>query len=649
MRAAAAFALAALVGACWQPPRAPDGTVAIAGALWTTPAKPWRFPGALSQLVPDGETALALMSGRQIVRVDLRAGRILAAHAHPTFALAELRHLHDGRWLVTGTIAGAFAAALVEPTTLALTMLPIHGHPNANTLRTITGQLADGRVVLAGPGLPFAAYDPHTWLAGPTISDLGGYAAVVIERDSVLVMHLGKVVRYTPSGGLGADLESVGNIPIAAASGVLASRIYKRPGFAAKVETPDGKSLDLPAPVEQLALSADGARVATLGAGILSVVRVADGAELRRVDLGDMGRMTPASLVVEATRVIVTVGAGLRVVELATGGVTPDGGPPYGGVRAVAVSNEGRITALGSHAWTFDPDGGAVRVGAPLAGVTIVPPPLGEVGRYVTLAKGEPSTLELRDVTTGELTHRTTLEADASDAYIGPAGELVVAEASTPASLWHTTRGPLTRALWLAEVATVDDADPVTGLALLAVGGIVSVVRLRDAQVTLSLPVPGCDPYGSALLERGGRRAFTQSDDDLFVWDRTTGDEVASLHEPASPYSPDPVFVPDHDEILVTHGPELQLWSLVDNTARTVQVGSMFWSALSPDGKRAALVMMDGRTALLDLDVVRTAVPAHPVLPAHEPPSCGTGDPIGVPPPEPEPAESSNDGWDGAP
>lgn len=642
-----------LVGACWQPPRAPDGTVAIAGAIWTTPAKPWRYPGSLSRLVPDGDTALALMSGRQIVRIDLHTGRIVAAHPHATFAPSELRHLQDGRWLVTGTVAGAFAAALVDPGTLALTMIPIHGHPNANTREVITGQLADGRVVLGGPGIPFAAYDPHTWVAGPPIAELTGFTRVVVERDSVLVWSSGKLARYTPAGGVGADPQTIAGIPAASAKGVLAARVFRGSGAAAEVATPDGKTLALAAPVDAVALSADGTRVATLGGGVLRVVRVADGTELRRVDLGDMGRVTPAGLVVEDTRVIVTVGAGLRVVELATGAVTPDGGPPYGGLSAVAVANDGRITALGSHAWTLGPDGGAVRVGAALVGVSVVAPPLGEVDRYVVLAKGAPAALELHDVTTGEIAHRTPLEAEASDAYVGPAGELVVAESSTPVSVWHTSHGQLARALWLAEAASVDDADPVAGFALLAVGGIVSVVRLRDAQVVQSLPVPSCDPYGSALLERGGRRVFTLSDDDLFVWDRVTGDEVASLHEPESAYSPEPAFVPGHDEILVAHGPELQLWSLADNTARTVQVGSLFRSALSPDGKRAALVLMDGRTALLDLDVVRTAVPALAVRAAREPPTCGTGDPIGLPPPDPEPSEqpggNDNDGWDGTP
>ena len=121
MRAWGSMAAAvALVGACWQPPRAPDGTVAIAGAIWTTPAKPWRYPGAVSHLVPDGDTALALMASRQIARIDLRTGALLAVRAHPTFALAELLHLRDGRWLVAGTVDGAFAAALLDPRTLAL-------------------------------------------------------------------------------------------------------------------------------------------------------------------------------------------------------------------------------------------------------------------------------------------------------------------------------------------------------------------------------------------------------------------------------------------------------------------------------------------------------------------------------------------------
>ncbi len=134
------------------------------------------------------------------------------------------------------------------------------------------------------------------------------------------------------------------------------------------------------------------------------------------------------------------------------------------------------------------------------------------------------------------------------------------------------------------------------------------------------------------------------SDDDIYIWARATGDLLGSFHVPDSSWTLSAAFVPGHDEILVERGRSLALWSVHDQRVRTIELGSSYSYAVSPDGKRLALVLADGRTALVDLDVVRGAVPATPVVASSPPKTCPGGDPIASPPPDPDPLPSEENG-----
>ncbi len=106
---AMAAAWAALT-ACWTPPRAPDGSAAIPGALWTTPAKPWRFEQWVTLIVPDGATAMLAIGMHELVRLDLPTGRAIRVRAIPEPEIHALRHLADGRWLATARSTAASRA-----------------------------------------------------------------------------------------------------------------------------------------------------------------------------------------------------------------------------------------------------------------------------------------------------------------------------------------------------------------------------------------------------------------------------------------------------------------------------------------------------------------------------------------------------------
>jgi hypothetical protein len=559
----------------------------------------------------------------------------------PDFALHALRKLADGRWLATGQIGGGFAAATLDPATLAPMLLPVRGRMSALGATMVTAQLADGRVVLGGPGIPLAAYDPHTWRPGLAIANASGYPSVIVDSDAVIITSLGKATRYPLAPELGADdepveLKTLHGTPAAAAHGVLVIRTWSGNHRAVAVRRADGTELDLPGPVDAVALSGDAARVATLTRGELRVVRIADNTEIAAIALGDGARASPASIALDGDRAIVAAGTVLRVVDLAHRTASPDLGPPYGYPRALAVGDDGAITALGMRAWRFDATTGAVHTGPDLGERTAIDSPAGVVERYADLADGDPATLIVHDAATGSAARTYDLAAAADSAWLAADGEVAVAERTSPSSLWRSAHGELQNVLSYGDNVFVDDVDSTTGFALLAVGGEANVIRLADQHAVMGLPFPSCDTLGNAALERGGRRAYTLSDPDIYVWDRVSGDLVASLHLPDAPWNASAAFVPGHDELLVERGLELALWQLRTGELRTIAVGSAFVFAVSPSGKRAALVLADGRTALVDLDVVRERVPATAASPPPEPKLCLGGDPIVQPPPPPE-------------
>ncbi len=120
-------------------------------------------------------------------------------------------------------------------------------------------------------------------------------------------------------------------------------------------------------------------------------------------------------------------------------------------------------------------------------------PPLGEVTRFADLVTADtPAHVDLRDLASGAIARTTSLD-HMDDAWLGPGGELVVSAGGTPAALWRSVHGELQRALFYVDGAQVGDVDPVTGTALLVLGGDANIYHLHDATAGLALPMPYCD------------------------------------------------------------------------------------------------------------------------------------------------------------
>ena len=637
MRAAAL----ALLAACWSAPK-PPGLAPIPGLLWISDAQPMRVPHFMSALAADGDALVAVGGHGWIARISLADAHVIREARIGRGALDGVLRIDAGHWLVTGTDHERAVAWVVDQAFAATPIaLPVQG--TGETFATTRAVRTPAGIAIVGPGLPLALYDPATWRVRTTLDRRLSWTRAVTDGKQLVAQRDGET--------LGFDLATGQPLPASwfeAAAGTITVRTqYTAKGQKAEVRDGTRVRFEVPAPITTLRLDDDGTRLFVFGGTALRVYDVASGKLAARYELGESARGAYPSLVVAGHRVVVPAHAVLRVVDLDTGAITPEGAPPYGTVPQLVTAGDD-VLAIDRALWRLR--GGAlvetreVRDGEPF---TL---PRGELRRFATadVAPDGKTFVTLR--AGASVVHRWPLDGHANGGWLGESRDFVVDVISNdlkPSAITRTEGDELAAVVPHTDESVLDDVDVDSWVGLLDQHGEVHVVHLKNGgHATPALRIPGCDTLGKAMLEPGGKRAATVGGDSLVLWDRDTATPIATLRAPD--WIGQVIFLPGTDDVLLDYGEDvLAVWSPRAGTMRAIALGRGYAEDISADGTRLALGFVDGRVALVDLRALVAAMKPVAVGRADVPEACPGPDPFEVAPPVAEPAgDGVDDGGD---
>lgn len=633
--AALATAAAAALAACWSE-RAPDRprmtSTPVPGTLWVTPAQPWRAGRPTSHIAIAGPTAL-LASTDRIVRFDLERGAVVRERVLKGLLIEQLVAAPGGGWILVGRREGRAVLATVDPITLEPNVVVTGDRAVTSSIysRQPRAVIVDEGVAVAVEGLPLAIYAPQTLQVrrvidpGLTWTGAGGggktlYVTTGTPRNGLQ--------RFDLATGATEKLDGKGYHGATATRVVTLSREQGRSVYDVLA---GGKRTRLAASEALAAIDHAGERIAIQDGASIHVHALADGKRLRSYDLGDSGHAKAGAMAFDRGRLVVSMGPVVRVIDLATGAITPAGDPPYGR-SALSMSAGDEVLAVGMH---------AVRIagGKPAASGRIgfdeaarVAPH--QIARYGVIRNPDDKRLEVFEVGARAPAGAWKVEEDSiQGAWVGRAGNVVIDTYGIHEQRVLLQGGPggsLRQLTPLNFDALVDDVDVDGGHALVSVEATVHVIRLRDATLLHSLPAPKCEKYGSAELEHGGDRVILADFEDVAVYRRSTGEIIGAAKFPEGIHSF--AFVPGRAEVVLADDDSILLWAPATGALRRLDgLANLAEVEVSPDARRLALAFFDGRVALADLDVLRAAMKPDAPLPsagAIPQAKCTSGDPF---------------------
>ncbi len=651
LAATLALALALALAACWTeraPQRPRMSSTPVPGTLWVTPAQPWRASQQPAHIAAAGDTAMLSSEGGWIARFDLARGVAARERRLAGLAIYQVLALPGGGWLLVGRRDGRVVAATLDEATLEPTVVVTGGElaqPDEPLQRASRAVVLDEGIALAVEGLPLAIYDPATWQVRRVVDPAVDWRWAAGGGKTLHAVGAGGLVRFDLATGASANL---------------GTPKYRDGGSAGHVVTRSIENgrwvFDAVGPAKTSRIAADGwsaavdpvrDRIAVHEGATIHVHALAGGARTGSYELGESGHGYLSAMAFAGERLIVAVEGIVRVIDLATGAVTPAGDPPYG-TGQLAVTAAGEVLVVGMHALRFA-DGKLVAS----ARIGFDEPAIGDpyqAARYALVRKPEARRVEVFELGAPAPIHAwETPEDKARGVWLGRAGRAVI----------ETTGFRAQRALFLGAGALlepitpikfesfVDDVDVDGGHALINVEATVHVVRLRDAAALHALPMPGCEEFGTGRLERGGDRLLLNDGlGNVAVYRRSTGERLAaaSIDETIGDAI---AFVPGRDEILIAARDALVLWDPPAGTLRRLGgLDGLDAAAVSPDARRVALAFHDGRIALADLDVLRAAMTpdraaAMPEEVARA--ACPSGDPFALDPDHADPGDPDAD------
>ncbi len=622
---------AAIATGCWgntQHPRAR----ALPGEVWVTPAQPFRLPGWATAVAADDHTAIVTGAG-WLVKMDLDSGLVTTSnHDAKLFSVSQLIPLPDGRLLAVGTRDDRLAAATIDRATLVETPIELPAVAEPGPYWTAGAVIVpDGRVVLAGPGVPLALYDPKTWKVAVELAPEHDWTVPLVANDTLYAMRAGSLEQF--------DLVALTHQPFArmtwtafprAAGPTLAYEVDEGRKTGINVIV-GGAPKFLATAVHGYALDPAGSRIVWID-GTMAHVTSLTGAEVpdQVVELGASARGQSANLVLTDHRAIVVTGPIVRVIDLASGAVSAAGAPPYAVSSVLAVGDDGRAIALGNEAWSLRD--GRVTASTALRGRSSMWLPqiaTGHAGVYSSSSdRGgsvDASIFELIAVGKDAAVGHVAVEHLIFDGWLGANDRAVVND--TEGLAW-LAGGKLTRIVSLAVSALVDDVDPAgAGTALVTSGGTISVIPL-DTGVPLEATgtAPRCDEHASGVLEPAGRRYAVYADGDLIVFDRATARVLGSAHFAADVR--DVRFVPGHSEVLVLLDGHAGTFTPGEAVAQLVPVASATTIAASPGASKLAVAFDDGRVAVAAYASFRAGLVSTSITKAAVPATCPVGEVI---------------------
>lgn len=611
--------------ACWTTPRPPVNGP-IPGLVWISPEQPFRVPVIPNVIAGDGRTALIGGGHGFVGRLDLVTGKLVRERRIREVNVQELTKLADGRWLVLGGEEARLVAFTLDPETLEPTPVEL-GAASAKTPPYTTAELLpDGSVAIVAPGLPLATYDPKTWRIRRVLHSSTEWNQLQ-ARGRSLYGVLGNVV-YRIDLATGAQTRITSGIFMQAAPDLVAAAGLD--SFKWFVHLVAGATIKrIPLPSGELALDPNGTRIAILDDQVIRLVRF-DNTPMRTIDLGITGKLT-RQLTIDGDRLLLGCGTLIRVVDLATGAISPEGIPPFGGsADQVVVRDDGAALTIGLEAWRVVD--GRVTAKVPV-GRDVFASAVGDLGRFVSIedADGdEDDVVTLRSIDSRTVVRRWQLGQPAVSGWLGSDGNVGIdgfAGNSRPSRILRTDGDRVIPVVSISIGTNVRDIDLDGGFALLQHSGTVHILRLSDAKpLRHTLRVPRCDSDARAALERGGSRIVAWHDRDLILWSRTNGAMLgaARFDEPVTAALP----VRDRDEVLVIAGRTLALWAARAGELRSVTLPGPAALAISPDARRIALGFASGRLAVVELAGLRAALPLSSVTRAKVPARCGRGNPL---------------------
>ncbi len=599
------------------------------GVVWETAAEPWRVLHAGNAGVVDGNRATFGGSQGWVHQFDLETGKPIRARKLDMGTVTSLVDLGDGRILVVGFAAdGLFAppAAFVldaafEPKKVVLVVRAF-----GKTLAIPkAAAVPNGGVVITGAGLPLSIYDSKDLSVRSTLDNASNWSNLAVRGDILLAERSSNLKRFdlTTNGqrALGWSLTS----GFVVGEGADVVRVTDNNKKILRIFLENKTTVDLPEEVSSLH-AYDGKRFITTAKHELRVHDLPSGEIKKRITLPDAHGSIVA---ISGKRAVMASRGVVRMVDLETGDITPKVIGRH--VDWLAVGNDGVVlSGADPEVWTMS--NGKITATETLAQDVGAEGYRGDDARHFVAVKRDERTATLDVHTFGEKAIRTvTSETPIDDVYLGRDGTLLLTVDHDDHKRVLRAKGtklePLFEFNYDASTLAVDPDGDI----LLTLDGRVAVVG-QDGKSIATLRVPHCETiWQTGALESTGNRAATFDQKDLALWDRKTGELLASIKvgraETAS-------FVPKRAELVLRFDDRVVLWSPTKGT-RTLPWPGTTDLAISADGKKLALSFYDGRVGVYDLDVL-LAAPLQPDFAAGDalPETCGENDPLALPKPD---------------
>jgi hypothetical protein len=609
----------------------PAQLAALPGTAWITPAQPFRLPRRANAIAIDGDTLVVAGYHGWIARIDLHTGAVLHEHFNDELSFFGLLQLDSREWVAVGTELDHGFAVTFDAETLTATPVPLATKPvRDSAYHAGAARMPDGSVVLGLPGLPLATYDPVTWQVRQQIDPNLDWTSVAVRDDHVIGIKTSSTEFDLASG----TSHEIGYGHVIAGGPYVATV-----GYGTSVTVLDATwqhVVELPGAKGGAAFDPEAKRLVMVSEGAAVIHDLPSGRELARYALGHAAEQSSVEMAMNGHYVVVLADTMLRVVDLRTGIVSPEGEAPFGSILGLQIAPDG--TMLVEHLGMSRFADGKL-VAALGEHVRWLDGPRGEVNRVGMLTEDEPPTATLRATDTGKQLGQWTVPQSAYAGSFGSDGTVVIEGAEDfgidkhiPQRLLRAAGKKLVPIVSLASEVMVDAIDVDTGIAMIELNGTVRALGLRDGKPKgPAIPSPACD-YATVSIERRGTWVLVYQERDAFLVEYKTGRVVATLH--TDHMINDAAFLPGHRELLLVIGSQLASWIPAAGELQTIEMGFPATLGISADAKWLALGYGTGQVSLGDLATVRAAMtPAH-VAPATVPAKCPGGDPFTIAPDE---------------
>lgn len=609
-----------VLGGCWRSPAPPGADQPVPGMRWISPPSPFRLETGATLAVLDGDSVV-LAGPREIARFDLATGHV-RVRKRGDFFISSLTRLRDGRIVATQLVDGKTRIGHVDPETLALAPRSINSllaksYPPPRVVEMKTGDL-----LVTGPGLPLAIYDATTFAMKRPI-DLGlDWTDVVVLDDAIVALEDKRLAAFDLVTGAKTPLalKMSGTTAVVGGGSTVVHAQYDG-SWKAKVYSgvPTAPVRILDTGESNFATDATGSRIAYLDAATRLVVwSTGEGGERREYDLGPGIVEIYPRLSFEGDRVLVVLGAGVRIVDLKTGQVTGAGAPPYSWPTRLLHSGPDSVLAIDGPVWSITAgtptlvyDGYAATAWSDPK-VTRTFAVLVEPEHYAFWTDESPA-IAVFDARTTPATEvwRQAVTTATSTGFLGPAGDVVVVDYDSDV-VRATATGTTTLAA-LHDDADLAGVDFTHSLLFLTRGGTVHAVPFDDPETDkIAFGAPACSD--SAFAQSSPDRMLVStvlSTEGAIVYDLATGAFVGSYA--GTQLSTE--WVPGTDELLVADAERFGIWNPRTGTGAFLPTTASVIATVAPEGDRIAVSFANGQVALVGLAEFRRALVPGTVTP----------------------------------